>query len=362
MSRRPLALQRISRRGLISSAVLAGVLSASGVAVQARERRGVLRLGLSGSLPGWDPRAGRGSLARVALSGAVYETLTEITAAGELTGELAESWEPGEGAAVWTVTLRGGTAFHDGSPVTAGDVIASLALHRDGSPAAPILRAVQDMRALTPRQIRFRLDAPDANFPLRLADPHLVVAPGGRFDGIGSGLYRLAEFLPDERLRLMRVDDHWRDNRAGWFEALVLRAMPDPVARTAALIAGHVDAVDFPAGFEARRGLSVTAADGYGVALLPEAACSALAAGLPVVPGAPDEPLIAAAEGYGDPDLGGVLYGQGLDTLVPAAGGIGAVAGHLPFLIGHSDRLRHDGIGSMGPMDSGRIAERWWFA
>jgi hypothetical protein len=164
MSRRPLALQRISRRGLISSAVLAGVLSASGVAVQARERRGVLRLGLSGSLPGWDPRAGRGSLARVALSGAVYETLTEITAAGELTGELAESWEPGEGAAVWTVTLRGGTAFHDGSPVTAGDVIASLALHRDGSPAAPILRAVQDMRALTPRQIRFRLDAPDANF------------------------------------------------------------------------------------------------------------------------------------------------------------------------------------------------------
>lgn len=362
MSRRPLALQRISRRGLISSAVLAGVLSASGMAVQARERRGVLRLGLSGSLPGWDPRAGRGSLARVALSGAVYETLTEITASGELTGELAENWEPSEGAAVWTVTLRAGTAFHDGSPVTAGDVIASLALHRDGSPAAPILRAVQDMRALTARHIRFQLAAPDANFPLRLADPHLVVGPEGRFDGVGSGLYRVAEFLPGERLRLTRVEDHWRDNRAGWFEALVLRAMPDPAARTAALLAGHVDAVDFPAGFEARRGLRLTAAEGYGVALSPEVASAALAAGLPVIPGAPDEPLIAAAEGYGDPALGGGLYGQGLDSLIPAAADPAPVAGHLPFLIGHSDRLRHDGIGSLAPMDSGRIAERWWFA
>jgi len=79
-----------------------------------------------------------------------------------------------------------------------------------------------------------------------------------------------------------------------------------------------------------------------------------------VIPGAPDEPLIAAAEGYGD--LDGALYGQGLDTLVPAAGDTGAITGHLPFLIGHSDRLRHDGIGSLAPMDSGRIAERWWFA
>lgn len=82
--------------------------------------------------------------------------------------------------------------------------------------------------------------------------------------------------------------------------------------------------------------------------------------GLPVIPGAPDEPLIAAAEGYGD--LDGALYGQGLDTLVPAAGDAGAITGHLPFLIGHSDRLRHDGICSLAPMDSGRIAERWWFA
>lgn len=345
---RPVQLQRISRRGLISSAVLAGVLSATGVQVQARTRGGVLRLGLSA-----------GTFAQVAGAGTVYDTLTEITASGELTGELAESWEPADSATIWTVALRRGLPFHDGREVTAADVVASFAHHRAG----PLMRGVTGIGAVGTHQVRFTLAAPDANFPLLLADPHLTVAPEGVFDGIGSGLYRRAEDSGD-RLRLARVEDHPRDGRAGWFDAVVLRLMPDPAARTAALIGGHVDAVDFPAdpaAITARRNLRLLQTDGYGLALTADQAAVATAAGMPLQDGLPADPVVALAEGYGAADIASGIYGHGLDTLVPG-GGTALLAAHLPFTLAHADRLRHDGIGTMGPMDSVRIAERWWFA
>lgn len=350
---RPVQLQRISRRGLISSAVLAGVLSATGVQVQARTRGGVLRLGLSA-----------GSFAQVAGAGTIYDTLTEITATGELTGELAESWEPGEGAAVWTVALRRGVPFHDGRAVTAADVAASFARHRAGA-GAGLLRGVTDIRPAGSHLIRFALAAPDANFPLLLADPHLTVAPGGDFAGIGSGLYRLAEEVAGERLRLVRVEAHYRDTRAGWFDAVVLRSMPDPAARAAALAGGHVDAVDFPAdpaALAARRNLRLLETEGHGLALTAAEAGAARASGLAVADGLPEGPVVALAEACGAADLGSGLYGPGFAALVPGRDGGPAFAGHMPFALAHADRLRHDGIGTMAPMDSARIAERWWFA
>ncbi|MCC7320051.1 MAG: hypothetical protein IT542_03635 [Rubellimicrobium sp.] len=369
MTVRDSQLQRISRRGLISSAVLAGVLSASGMPVAAHRRGGVLRLGLSGPEAPWDPRLAQGSFMRVATQGAIHDTLTEISAAGELVGELATAWEPAAGAAVWTVHLRAGVSFHDGRPLRAADVAASLALHRAGSPATPILDRIADMRAMGPLQVRFTLTAPDANFPLLLADPHLTIAPEGRFDGVGTGLYRLAEHDPGERLRLTRVEGHWRDGRAGWFDAVVLRPMPEARARTSALLLGHVDAVDFPAEgatIARRRDLRLIRTGSHGIALDAAGMTGASVAGLDPVAGAPPAgPVMAAHPAYaGLPGgIAGAIYGQGADTLVPGARPeTGPHVAHLPFTLACNDRLRHDGIGSLGAMDAGRIAERWWFA
>lgn len=361
--------QSISRRRLISAAVLAGVLSASGVSAGTRQRGGVLRLGLTGTADTWDPRRARGTFMRVAGQGAVYETLTEITAGGELVGELATGWEPAEGARVWVVNLRPGVTFHDGRPLRATDVLASLALHRNDSPAAPVLARIEAMRVTGPLQLRFTLSAPDANFPLALADPHLVIGPEGRFDGTGSGLYRVAEFSPGERLRLLRVDDHWRDGRAGWFDALVLRAMPETAMRRAALIAGHVDAIDYPgdeSGLRANRDLRVVLAPGHGHALTAGEEHAARAAGLAPVPGAPGfRPVVAVDPALGLPCAGGAAacYGAGIETLFAGARPAdGPITAHLPFAMACTMRLSHEGFGWIGPLDSGRIAERWWFA
>ena len=57
-------------------------------------------------------------------AGCVFETLTEVSSAGELVGELAESWEASPDAKVWTFNLRKGVKFHNGKSFGADDVIA----------------------------------------------------------------------------------------------------------------------------------------------------------------------------------------------------------------------------------------------
>ncbi|TNC74272.1 ABC transporter substrate-binding protein [Rubellimicrobium roseum] len=253
---------RVSRRGLLGAGVLAGVLAASGVPLQARARGGVLRLAVARPLPqgpGW-------AEAPAALGpGAVYDTLTEIGPTGELSGELAQSWEAAPGARAWFVALRPGVRFHDGTPLRASDVIASLERHRRG-PAAWALSRIERIEPQGPQGLRIELHEGDPDLPFLLADPALVIGPEGRLDGVGTGLYRVAETQPEDRLRLDRVPSHWKDGRAGWFDAIEALHRPAPRDRLEAVVAGeaHVTGPLPPALLEEARaaGLGVTAVQG----------------------------------------------------------------------------------------------------
>lgn len=63
---------------------------------------------------------------RVALCGTVYEQLMTLNGSGEPVPELCESYEVNADATEFTFKLRQGVKFHDGSEMTADDVVASL--------------------------------------------------------------------------------------------------------------------------------------------------------------------------------------------------------------------------------------------
>ncbi|MBL4812000.1 MAG: ABC transporter substrate-binding protein [Rhodobacteraceae bacterium] len=201
--------------------------------------------------------------------GAVFDCLTEIAANGQLTGELAESWEASPDAAVWTFNLRRDVRFHNGAPFTADDVIASLALHSgNASPAAPLVAPILQMKRLGDHQVAFVLEAPQADFPFLMADYHLQIYPhgdiaGAMAAGIGTGLYRVDDFVPGQRALLARVDGHYKDGGAGWFDSVEVIALNDDKARMAALSEGRIDAVSgvppqMVAQLATKRGLAVS--------------------------------------------------------------------------------------------------------
>ncbi|KAB2543151.1 peptide ABC transporter substrate-binding protein [Salipiger aestuarii] len=239
------------RRRLIQTAFAAAVLGASGLAAAPARMGGTLKAGLTGASAAdrWDSRTHMGNFIGAAAI-AVFDTLTEIAADGSLRGELATAWTASPDARIWDVTLRDGVRFHDGGAFGARDVLASLALHRDdASGARPLVDTIASAERLTDHRIRFTLASGNADFPWLLADPALLIYPADRIPeamarGIGTGLYRVDSFEPGRRFVGRRVETHYKDGQAGWFERVEFLAMSDGAARVSALRSGQVDAID----------------------------------------------------------------------------------------------------------------------
>lgn len=246
-------MRQISRRSLLRTGAAAGVLAASGMRLQAQQRGGTFRLGLSGanSSDSWDGRTHSDTYMITVAYGAVFDCLTEIAASGELVGELAESWEATPDAKTWTIKLRQGVTFHNGKPFTADDVIASLNMHvEEGaqSAAQPIIEPVSEMVKLDDHTVQITLSAGNADFPFLLSDYHLLMypsddIPGAIAQGIGTGLYKVESFEPGVRTLLSRVSGHYKDGKAGWFDSVEVIAINDPSARMTALMTNQVDLV-----------------------------------------------------------------------------------------------------------------------
>ena len=247
-------MSQINRRGLLKSGVVAGIIAATGLPAKAAAKRGgTLRLGLSGAntSDSWDGRTHSDHFMIHMGHGTVFDCLTEISASGELIGELAESWEASADAKTWTFNLRKGVKFHNGKSFGADDVVESLNMHTaEGakSAAKPIVAAISEMKKLGEHQIQFVLEAGNADFPFLLSDYHIMMFPAGMVDeaiakGIGTGLYRVVSFDPGVRCVLTRVDSHYKDGHAGWFDDIEAIAINDSSARMNALMTGQVDAV-----------------------------------------------------------------------------------------------------------------------
>ncbi|MBV6636793.1 MAG: ABC transporter substrate-binding protein [Mameliella sp.] len=248
-------MTRISRRGLLTTGAAAGVLAASGLPLRAQAKRGGrLRAALSGAntSDSWDARTHSDLFMIASAQGSVFDNLTEVGADGTLKGELATSWEATPDAKTWTFNLRQGVTFHNGKAFGADDVIASLQMHvAEGakSAAKPIIESIVEMKKITDHQVQFTLEAGNADFPYLLSDYHLLMYPAGQIEeaiakGIGTGLYKVQSFEPGVRMVATRVDSHYKDGDAGFFDEIEYIAVNDNTARMNALLTGQVDAIN----------------------------------------------------------------------------------------------------------------------
>src|SRR5438093_1495607 len=115
---------RLSRRTvvcLMGSAAAAGVSGLQPVeAAPTPKRGGILRMGLSGAstTDSLDP-ATYSSTYMQCLGLQIFDTLTEISPAGDVLPALCESWSASSGASQWNLKIRSGVVFHNGKELSA---------------------------------------------------------------------------------------------------------------------------------------------------------------------------------------------------------------------------------------------------
>ena len=119
---------------------------------------------------------------------------------------LAESVDKNIDASVWQVKLRKDATFHDGSPVTADDVIHSYQLIAD--PKKPqqgfaSLSSIKTngMKKVDATTVEFHLTSPNAVFDEAMAAYYNCILPIG-FDPkspVGAGPFKLTSFTPGQQ-------------------------------------------------------------------------------------------------------------------------------------------------------------------
>ena len=179
---------------------------------------------------------------------ATYNGLIQFGDNMSLHPELAEEWSPNSDATEYTFKIRKGVEFHDGSPLTADDVVWSMNRHLgEDSPsvAKALFGTVKEWKKVDSHTVAAVLNSPDSDLPAKLGEKQAKVVKKDTEDfrkGNGTGPFLLETFEPGVRSTHVRNPNYWRDGAN--FDALELTGITDPIARVNALIAGDVDLIN----------------------------------------------------------------------------------------------------------------------
>jgi peptide/nickel transport system substrate-binding protein len=162
---------------------------------------------------------------------------------------LATKWEytkPTE--LVWT--LRQGVTFHNGQPFTAEDAKWNVDRALDpktGSPFAAWYSAVEKTEVLGRLALKMTLNRPDPVLPGKFGAMRVVgFAPGGSdpralaSNPIGTGPYRMTEWVPNDRCTFVRNERYW-ERGVPYIDTMSVKFITQEDTRIAGLRAGAVD-------------------------------------------------------------------------------------------------------------------------
>ncbi|MFD3663724.1 ABC transporter substrate-binding protein [Streptomyces sp. NPDC058659] len=176
------------------------------------------------------------------------ETLVTLDANGDPRPALATSWRRA-GAKAWTFTLRENVTFHDGTPLTAADVVRSLTRAARAAPKPRILDGVELTVTADGGKVTVTTAVEDPLVPQRLSSPQLAVLAAKAYQGktvnpvgAGTGAFVLTRVDGTSSATLDRNDRYWggRPKAPG----IDVRFVPDGTARAAALRSGEADIVE----------------------------------------------------------------------------------------------------------------------
>jgi len=192
----------------------------------------------------------------------------------ELEPWLAERWEASADGRAFTLTLREGLQWSDGTPFSVEDVAFTFRAVYDARAGSVLGSTLQvDGRPLSATMVdgrTVRVEFPASFGPgLRLLD-NLPILPRHRLEGAlaagtfaqawnaatppsdlaGMGPFRLARYEPGQRLVLERNPHYWRSapdgTRLPYLDELVLEIVPDQNAELLRLQSGDVDLMQSP--------------------------------------------------------------------------------------------------------------------
>ena len=185
----------------------------------------------------------------------MMETLTHLSAYGEVEPLLAFGWEISEDGLTYTIDLQTGVFFSDGTPFNAEAVKFNLERFQTLNPpmlSRTLIDNLREIEIVDDHQIKLHLNTPSNDLLMALSDVHLSILspasiPVGSEDynnislltPSGTGAFILSEYNGVDRLTLHRNVNYW--NFAPSSDIIIIQTIPDILLRENMLLNNEID-------------------------------------------------------------------------------------------------------------------------
>lgn len=181
-----------------------------------------------------------------------YSGLTRIGPDSQPMPDLAKSWEGSPDATEFTFHLREGVTFHDGTPATSSDVVATYEaiLNPDiPSSALSVLNMIDSVEAVDDLTVKFTLSSPFADFPTSTAHANARIISEEALSGDltkldtvvnGTGPFKMESYDSARVTRLVRNDNYFSEGKP-YLDAVEMHLFPDLAAETTNFLSGDID-------------------------------------------------------------------------------------------------------------------------
>jgi peptide/nickel transport system substrate-binding protein len=208
---------------------------------------GTVVVGRTGDIDNLDPHLATAFQTIDALE-LVYDSLTELDADLNVQPALATDWSYNADGTELTMNLREGVTFHDGSPLTSEDVVASLERILDEATGAVVrsnLLSIESVTAPDDLTVVMTLSVADATLPAALSDLNTAILPSEAIEAgtvatepNGTGPFSFVEWEQGQQLELASFADYWGDGP--FIDGVTIRVIPEEQSMLSALQAGEV--------------------------------------------------------------------------------------------------------------------------
>jgi peptide/nickel transport system substrate-binding protein len=194
----------------------------------------------------------------------VYEPLVIAGTDGQPYPYLLESITPNEDATVFTMVVRDGILFHDGTPLNGDAVAFNLTRNKDSALVGPAVQPIETISSDGAQTVTVTMSSPWPAFPYYLQSQiGLMASPAWAqavdagtaqpTEPVGTGPFVFQSYESGENgnFHATRFEDYWRGDGPNsvtgeglpYLDAVEVRFMPDANARAQALAAGDIDLI-----------------------------------------------------------------------------------------------------------------------
>ena len=216
---------------------------------------------------GWCLQEAQLAISGIQVARAIYDTLVQPDESGEMQPMLAESVEPNATFDSWTIKIRPGITFHDGSKLDAKVVANNLNAYRGKYKARSpllfvfVLENIATVEATDDMTVTVTTKTPWPSFPNFLwNDGRLGIVGQAQLDDakgcdknlVGTGPFVKKEWKINDHFTATKNPDYWQKDADGtqlpYLDEIEFRPQPEPSQRTEGIQTGTYDAAHVQGG------------------------------------------------------------------------------------------------------------------